>query len=199
MKYYPWIDDDEDDSLAWIMDRPRFTMDEPRWFEVFEGMSVRAWFKDGEVLQLSPDFGTRIADHVPNTSGLLVVSERLRGVLEASSGAAIEFLPVTLRDRNGRDVKKPYFIANILETRDCVDEERSEFRRSSIRKDQVSRFFRLALDERRIGRDDRIFRLKVKNDLVIVREDLGQAILDAGCGGMIFQELEDYGLEFRPL
>ncbi|ABF87552.1 hypothetical protein MXAN_0427 [Myxococcus xanthus DK 1622] len=38
-----------------------------------------------------------------------------------------------------------------------------------------------------------------KSNLVVIREDLANDILRAGCDGMIFQEMDDYGREWGKL
>jgi hypothetical protein len=163
-----------------------------------EGVSVKHWFPTDTVFQLADHRGIKLTDSIPNTLLLLIVSEKLKGVLEEKSGTEIEFLPVRIRNQRGRLVPDPYFIANPLGTLECVDTERSKFRTSEIRPDQVARFYNLALDASKIPPDTRLFRLKEKSNLVIVREDLGKDILRAGCDGMTFLNIEDYGAEFRP-
>lgn len=198
MRFYPWVNDDEDDSFAWIMKDSDFLMHCMDSYLLYEGVSVKHWFPTDTVFQLADDRGIKLTDSIPNTLRLLIVSERLKGVLEEKSGAEMEFLPVRLRNQRGRLVPDPYFIANPLGTLECVDTERSRFWRSEIRPDQVFTFYNLVLDEPKISPDTRLFRLKEQSDLVIVREDLGKDILRAGCDGMTFLNIEDYGAEFRP-
>jgi hypothetical protein len=199
VKYYPWVEDDEDDSFAWITKDSDFLMHCMDSYLLYEGVSVKSWFPTDTVFQLDDDHGIRLADSIPNTLHLLIVSEKLKQVLGEKSGADIEFLPVHIRNHKGRIVKEPYFIANILGTVECVDRQRSRFDTSEIRPDQVFTFFRLALDESKIPSDATLFRLKEQTDLVIIREDLGKDILRAGGDGMIFQEMDDYGREWGRL
>jgi len=195
--YYPWMEDDEDDAFAWVTKKSDFLMHCMDSYLLCEGVSVKSWFPTDSVFQLADDYGMQLTDSIPNTLNLLIVSEKLKGVLEEKSGAEIEFLPVHLRNHKGRLVAEPYFIANPLGTVECVDRERSQFRTSSIRPDQVFRFFRLAVDTAKIPPDARLFRLKEQTDLILVRQDLADEILRAGCNGMLFLEMEDYGAEFR--
>ncbi|QSQ22277.1 hypothetical protein JY651_45340 [Pyxidicoccus parkwayensis] len=199
MKYYPWVADDEDDSFAWITKDSDFLMHCMDSYLLNEGVSVKSWFPTDTVFHLDDDRGIRLTDSIPNTLHLLIISEKLKRVLEEKSGANIEFLPVHIRNHKGRLVQEPYFIANILGTVECVDPERSKFRNSEIRPDQVFHFYRLALEESKIPLDAKLFRLKEQTDLSIIREDLGKDILRAGCDGMIFQEMDDYGREWGRL
>lgn len=66
-------------------------------------------------------------------------------------------------------------------------------------KHEIRRFRKLVLDTAKIGPDTKIFRLGENPELVIVREDLARAITQAGCTGVDFKPMEDYGAEFRTL
>jgi hypothetical protein len=199
MRYFPWVEDDEDDSFAWVTQDSDFLMHCMDSYLLHEGVSVKSWFPTDSVFQLADDYGVKLTDSIPNTLHLLIVSEKLKGVLEEKSGAEIEFLPVHLRNQKGRLVPQPYFIANPLGSVECVDRERSKFRTSAIRPDQVFHFYRLALDPTRILPDAKLFRLKEKSSLIIVRQDLADDILRAGCDGMLFQLMESYGQEWGAL
>jgi hypothetical protein len=199
MRYFPWVDDDEDDSFAWITQDSDFLMHCMDSYLLHEGVSVKSWFPTDTVFQLADDYGIKLTDSIPNTLHLLIVSDKLKGILEEKSGAPIEFLPVRIRNHKGRIIPEPYFIANPLGTVECVDRERSKFDTSAIRPDQVFTFFRLALDSARIPPDAKLFRINEQRDLIIVRQDLADDILLAGCDGMLFQLMESYGQEWGAL
>jgi hypothetical protein len=199
MRYFPWVGDDEDDAFAWITKKSDFLMHCMDSYLLHEGVSVKSWFPTDSVFQLSDDYGIKLTDSIPNTLNLQIVSEKLKRVLEEKSGAQLEFLPVHIRDHKNRLIPEPYFIVNPLGTVECVDRERSKFRNSAIRPDQVFRFYRLALDTAKIPSEAKLFRLKEQTDLIIVRQDLADDILIAGCDGMIFQLMESYGEEWGAL
>ena len=116
-----------------------------------------------------------------------MVGEKLKSVFDEHSGANFEYFPVTILDKKGRPDKRPYYVANLLDTVDCVDMEKSSYVMDSIIKDQVMYFKELILDESKIPEDKAIFRLKDKTDLIIINDPLSDAILDAGCTGIDFQ------------
>lgn len=195
MKFHPWTNDDDDDGLAWSEDLPD-ELDERGW-ELCEGSACASWFPNRVTFQLAPDAGQRLADSIPNVLALLLASTRLRNLLESESRARIEWLPIRLRDRKRRRVKEDYHLANVLDVVECVDRKRSVFNMQQVIKDQVHHFHRLVLDAAKIPRGQRTFRLAEKKSLVLVREDLARIIQDAGCTGMSFPDLEDYGAEYR--
>lgn len=78
-----------------------------------------------------------------------------------------------------------------------MDMDLSEFEMDSLIKDQVMDFTLLVFDPDRLSADDHLFRLKCKTELVITDDPMADAILDEGCKGIFFQELDDYGSVFR--
>ncbi|OJH34180.1 imm11 family protein [Cystobacter ferrugineus] len=197
MSYYPWVNDEEDESFAWLDSHRKEELD-GKGYLLKEGVPCKDWFPEGLIFDLSKEGGSKLTDSIPNTSALLVVSEKLRGILERETAkGTIEFLPVRLRTPRKKVLDAPYFIANVLGTVACMDAKKSDFTMDPISKDQVHRFRRLVLQEKKIPKDTKIFRLAERSRLILVRENLGQTILDEDCTGMFFQELDDYGSEFR--
>ncbi len=196
MEYRPWLVEEDDDSLAWIEDQPDDLRGEK--FRLFEGAPAKGWFPSGVIFDLEKDSGIKVADAIPNTLALLVLSQRLRDALLKELGPrVVEFLPVRVRNQKKKLVPGPYFVGNVLDSVACMDARKSEFRMNPVLKDQVQTFMRLALDERKIPEDKRLFRLGEQMRLVIVRADLAAALSPA-FSGMRFPKMEDYGAEYRP-
>ncbi|WP_147444909.1 DUF1629 domain-containing protein [Corallococcus sp. CA053C] len=197
MNYYPWVNDDEEASFAWLQSSRKEELD-GRGYLLQEGIPCKEWFPKDLIFDLARDGGSKLADSIPNTFALLVVSEKLKGLLERQAPTnPIEFLPVRLRTPRKKVLDNPYFIANVQGTVGCMDAKKSDFVMDTILKDQVQRFRRLVLDEGKIPQDTKIFRLGERYRLILVREDLGRALIDEECTGMLFQDLDDYGSEFR--
>ncbi|NMO17517.1 hypothetical protein HPC49_27255 [Pyxidicoccus fallax] len=196
MNYYPWMNDDEDRALAWVMDAPDALREHPKEYQLSEGVSVKDWFPEGVELELSDERGIKLTDSVPNVLHMCIVSEKFKALMEARSGAALEFLPVRLKDQKQQPVRKPYYAMNVLGTVDCVDLQRSRFRRLEMSPDRIFRFYQLVLDEKRIPPDAKIFRLKDNPSQLIVREDLGKEILQADIEGVLFVEMDEFGKEW---
>ena len=76
--------------------------------------------------------------------------------------------------------------------------EQSHYRMRAVIKHQVDRFGEIVLDENKLNPGRKIFRLKHKPSVILVREDLVNEILDvAACCGPAFEYLEDHGDIFR--
>ncbi|RKH26648.1 hypothetical protein D7Y13_20315 [Corallococcus praedator] len=169
---------------------------EPKEYELHEGISVQHWYPASVIFPLTENRGLELTDSVPNTLNLIIVSERLKRFLEANAGARMEFLPVQLRDQKGRLVPEPYFILNLLEVVECVDLEKSQFERSAIIPSFIAWFSLLVVDPARIPPEAKLFRLKEKPNLILIREDLAQVLVNEDYTGMMFLELEEYGREW---
>lgn len=196
MNYYPWLPDDEDSSFAWLMDAPNVLRSHPDEYLLYRGVPVKSWFPENPTFYVSKTYGCELTDSLPNPINLYFASERLKAFMEEHSGANLEFLPIRLLDQKERPIREPYYIMNLLDTADCVDLEKSKFRRSEISPEFIMKFYLLVLDESRIPKDKKLFRLKEKPNLIITREDLAQEILDSDFNGMMFQELEEYGKQW---
>ncbi len=195
MNYYIWTRDDEDDALAWIKKVPDSIYKKLYRFD--EGVLVKDWFPDDVVFELDLGKGMKLSDSIPNILSLLIVSEKLKQILEKDSGAEFEFFLVKIKDQKGNFVEGNYYVANVIGSVDCVDMEKSNYIMGKINKDQVNYFKELVLDEEKIQSDLKIFRLQQQTKTITVNEALGVAILKAGCTGVLFQEVDDFGSEYR--
>ncbi len=194
MKYYVWIDNN-DESYAWIKDFPDEIRD-CKW-KLKEGVSCADWFPENTVLPIYSEDGIKLTDSIQNYSDLLIISEKLKAIFEKHSGANFEYLPVRISDKKGRVTPNQYYIANLLDTVDCLDMEKSSYVMGSIIKDQVSRFSELILDENNIDPTKKIFRLKDKTDQIVVSEEIIPPMKENGIKGPALEPVEDYGLVFR--
>jgi hypothetical protein len=195
MKYHPWTDNRRDDVLAWIRDVPPEVL--PKDYTLNTGVSARDWFPSGAIFDFAVNKGMQLADNIPNTLGFHFVSEKLKQLLETLSGAQFEFLPIRLRNHKKKVLPDAYYIANLLDIVEAVDRERSDFVVDALFKDEIEHFRTLVLDLKKVGPDRKLFRLRERPRLVIIREDLARAILEAGCTGVTFMPMEDYGAQFR--
>ncbi|XDD44752.1 DUF1629 domain-containing protein (plasmid) [Leptospira sp. WS60.C2] len=196
MNYHPWTDDRSNDSYALVSDVPKELKGKDH--TLVKGISVRDWFPSDVVFDFALHKGIKSTDSIPNNLGMHIISEKLRHLLEISSGARFEFLPVRLRDHKKKVLLDTYYLANLLDVVPCVDRARSDFSMNKLIRNEIRRFRKLVLDTNQLKLETRIFRLGERPRLIIVREDLARDIVAAGCTGMQFITMEDFGAEFRP-
>ncbi|MBU8897877.1 DUF1629 domain-containing protein [Corallococcus sp. M34] len=128
--------------------------------------------------------GKAISDAIENTLGYLIISERVRNILESYANAAIEFVPVRLINHKGREEPHKLFIANILRTTDCVDREASLYEESALAPGQFTRITKLVLDPTRIDLSDDIFRIASRPRIIIVTTRLAADLRASGAVGL---------------
>ncbi|MCY1035243.1 hypothetical protein OV207_27600 [Corallococcus sp. BB11-1] len=116
--------------------------------------------------------GLKIADVIPNALGYLMVSARMKALLERHAGADIEFLRFTLLNHRGRVASEDCYIANVIGAQDCVDMARSEGDASEFNPRRLVFVRRLALDENKITPGARLFRTATVPSIPVVRGDL---------------------------
>jgi len=193
--YYVWTHDD-DARYAWVLNLPEFMVTWKEGYLVEEGVPLSAIMPTRRVFQLDQTRGTMLTDSIPNVCGILLVSKELRTFLERSSGADWEFLPARVKNARGRLLPQPIFIANLLGPSVPLDRKRSDVD-WSFRANRTDCIRRLVIDEKELPRSRKIFRLAERGKVLIVREDLVDALIDGPSEGAFFQELSDFGNEWR--
>jgi hypothetical protein len=132
--------------------------------------------------------GIQIPDAIDNALGYLLVSGRLRALLEAETEPPIEFLPFRLIDHKGRVAADDTAIGNVLLTVDCIDRNRSRGIDNPLRPHEFMRLERLELRPDAIPRDVQIFRLATRPSVILIRDDL-RAAMDAAGMRVTYHEL----------
>ncbi|WNG14148.1 imm11 family protein [Cystobacter fuscus] len=133
--------------------------------------------------------GKAVFDIIANTLGYLIVSERVRGVLERNATADIEFLPIQLVDHKGRDETRGFFIANVLGQVDCVDLKASRYEESALSPGEFFALTKLVLDETRVDARRNIFRITRLPQVILVREELAAGLRESGATGLSLLQL----------
>ncbi len=128
--------------------------------------------------------GKALYDCVENTLGYIIVSERVRVVLEARANMPIEFLPLHILNHKGRREPRAFFIANVLGQVDCADRARSQYIESSMRPGQFCDLTKLFLAPDRVDAKRNIFRLAELPRVILVQEELAEALRQSGTTGL---------------
>jgi hypothetical protein len=142
-----------------------------------QGIRVGSRHPSGLRFQMASEVaGLQVTDVLRNALGYLMVTARMKQVLEQHAMAPIEFLPFTLLNHKGRVAARECYIVNVLGTVPCVDVERTEGSRSEIDPDEFARITRLYLDASRVDPARNIFRIAEQPQTVLVRDDLRQVL-----------------------
>lgn len=150
-----------------------------------EGQALAAEFPSDAVLKFSSNFpdGRRLHDFVANVLTMLIVSPKVRQVLEELEVPQVEYLPVTIVDHRGQVAGEDYSIVNLLGSQPAIDMSKSRYDMSHLAKDQIGDIDELVLDRDAIAADAKLFRATTSRRLFLMREDVLQALDAAGVEG----------------
>jgi hypothetical protein len=142
------------------------------------GESIVGLFDDVRDYRMSKQVrGIQVPDVIENTFSFLMVSERMKKLIETNAiGARIEYVRFRLINHKGRVAADPCFIVNVLGTIDCADRSKSVGVETAIYKGEYSIARKLLLVDGRLPKDSNIFRTALFPSGVWVRSDLRKAM-----------------------
>ncbi|WP_342377433.1 hypothetical protein NVS55_39025 [Myxococcus stipitatus] len=132
----------------------------PADYRFDKGKSLRLEFPRGAAVQFSDNFpeARRLYDFQTNTLDALIVSGRVRKLLESLEVTNAEYLPVAVKNHQGDVVAEDYSIVNLVGAEDAIDMEKGVYRMNALRKDQIGRVKNLVLKESGIRPEAKMFR-----------------------------------------
>jgi hypothetical protein len=163
-----------------------------------EGISLAKEFPIGGEVSFSDNYpdDRNLYDFQPNLMSDLLVSGRARKVIESLGVANAEWLPVVVKDQQGKVVGKDYAFLNLQGAEDAIDMERSKYEINHLAKDQIGLIEKLALKPASISPQAKMFRCTTYRRLILIREDVLAAFEEAGLTGFRTYAAEGWnGLE----
>lgn len=157
----------------------------PAGWKFSKGQSLIQEFPKGAAFQFSdnaPD-ARKLYDFQTNILDALIISGRVRKLIESLEISNAEYLPVSIKDHKGHVVGQDYAILNLLGGEDAIDMEKSEVKMNPLKKDQIGQINKLVLNSKGIRPEARIFRCSKMLRTVLIREDVHEAFQKAGLTG----------------
>ncbi len=150
-----------------------------------EGISLAKDFPMGGEVSFSDNYpdDRNLYDFQPNMMSDLLVSGRARKLIESLGVTNAEWLPVVVKDHQGTVVGKDYAFLNLQGAEDAIDMERSVYKMDPIEKDQIGLIKKLALKPAAINPQAKMFRCTTERRLILIREDVHAAFVQAGLTG----------------
>ncbi len=137
------------------------------------GMRMGDSYPDGYKFSMSKDMpGIVVPDVINNALGYLMISARLKELLEKYTATEIEYLRFVLLNHKRRVASDQCFIANLIGAVECVDRKRTVGDLSALNPGQYSRIKNLFLYKDKIDPALSLFRIAELPKVIIVREDL---------------------------
>jgi hypothetical protein len=136
----------------------------------------------------------KLADCIYNANALAVISQALKEFIESRQPPRTEFLPVSIYNHKKRLASDSYFILNPLSLPDCIDMKKSKITWNKIKKDLIAFCKKLVLEPSAIDPDLLLLRPKFLPSVILVREDLAEAIGKQGFTGVKFIPIDRWKL-----
>jgi hypothetical protein len=124
--------------------------------------------------------GQKVPDAIKNAQECLMVSDRLKALVEENVVSPVEFLPFTLLNHKGRVASDSMWVVNLLDTVACADMDATKGSMSPFHEGEIQDLVELHVIEDRVPDDRKIFRVAEHPATFLVRDDLRAAIDEAG-------------------
>jgi len=158
--------------------------DSPTNWKFSTGEPLARGFPAGAKVSFSDHFPDRrkLYDFVRNTVGVLLVSSRVKQVLDDLQVDNTEFLPIVMCDHQWNPVADGYGILNILGSQDAIDMEKSTCDISALSQ-EISHVSNLVLTVGKIDSKADIFRARNMMELILISDRAKMAFEQAGLTG----------------
>jgi hypothetical protein len=142
---------------------------------------------------MDPNFpkAIQLADCLENKASGIVVSKRLKELIEAERPSDVEYLPISIIDHKGKVASADYFLVNPYKLQDCIDKEASTIQWNPIDPTLISACTKMVIDEQKIDSGAKVFRLKHYPTKVMFARDLADKIKQSKSTGITFIEISN--------
>lgn len=124
MKYYKLLYDHKNDiDFIGCLSDELYGVDQ---YDVEQGESISHW-DERITLVYNPNEGNRATDYLANDLGWLVVSSKLKKILEEADITGIQYLPINVKNKLDNQELEGYLVANICNIVDALDFENSKY------------------------------------------------------------------------
>ncbi len=165
----------------------------PSNWKMHEGEPLARQFPVGGKVGFSDHFPDRrkLYDFMGNILGVLVVSPRVRQVVEELKLDNVEFLPITMCDHEWNPVAEGYCILNVLGSQDAIDMEKSQYQLSALSK-EIAHIENLVLKKDKIDPQAGLFRARNMMELFLLSDRVRDAFTKEGLTGFVAHPAEGF-------
>jgi hypothetical protein len=125
---------------------------------------------------------TVLPDYVQNMDRLLVVSPRLRSILEAQQVNNVEYYPLEIKDHKGKVASTEYCVAHLINHIECIDVAASgvKWMGEGLDTQRIFRMKSLVIDPAKVPEDRTLFFPRYYDKHPILRRRLAEALGQEG-------------------
>jgi hypothetical protein len=162
-------------------------------WKLLYGVSRAGDWPDDASVAMDPEVPKDVAlSDSPSGAGVVIVSARVKKVLDELGLTQCELLPVSLINHRGRIASRDYFVVNPLRVCDCIDLQASGTEWNPVDKTALTGVTSLALDRGAIAAGFDIFRPRHWPMKILLRRDLADRLAGEGFSAMNFIEPASY-------
>lgn len=163
-------------------------------FELHNGVSLANDFPADAAYRMSDEAPDKTALHdvLDNRDRNFVINEKVKAFLEAEGVQHVEYLPVKVLNHKDRVVKERYFVVNMLPLVDCIDMEKTKYKRNILDPELLMHLSNLTMHEEKIPDDFKLLRVKFAPYVMLIRRDLAQKLKAAGFRGLGISEVVEF-------
>lgn len=186
MEYFKMLYDYDNDTNAICCESDElYELDR---YDVEKGIFINNW--DNRItFYYNPQEGDKETDYLGNDLGWLIISERLKLILENNKITGIQYLPIMIKNKLSSKKLNNYYVANICNLVDALDLEKSVY--SILELDENEKIFsykvHALMEEKLKGLD--IFKLKEDNVPKFVSKKIVNLIKENDITGFDFNEV----------
>lgn len=183
MKFYEWLGDLDSVEV-------QFPDRQFNGFWMVEGSPVIGWNEYLIAVYLCPQ--TPVFEFGLADNAWPIFSPGMRNLIEVIATGLIQFLPFRFQRPNGTDQVNSYYVGQVLTLVDCLDRKRTQVRKDWEPINEWGDFgtYRPFVLSRALIGDERLFRIRGNCRSIVIREDLKEAIENAGFCSQRFDLLE---------
>ena len=139
-----------------------------------EGIPLKADFNNDVKIYYSQNFpdGKQLYDFVSNILRVLIVSDKVKQLLQNESIENIEYLPLVVCDHKKNVVDDKYWLINLIGGQDVIDMEKSKYVMGSLNETQIKRIKKLVVNEYGVDGNPKLFRANAKRNLFFIHETI---------------------------
>lgn len=157
-------------------------------YEIAKGIPRAKGFPKNALFEMDPKFSKYVAlsDNMKNGERMLVVSKKLKELIEGRGPSQVEYLPVGILNHKKKPVGEEYWIVHPVAVVDCIDVKSSTIRWNRIDPEKIASCSKLVLKPKALDGKHLLFRPRHLEYYVMILPELADAIHEAGFSGLRF-------------
>lgn len=163
-----------------------FPDDQVEGWELHQATPLLSRVNEPVKLSFSLSFPSRIQiyDFIANTLNLLIVSSKVKTVLNEFGINKLEWIPTHIFDHQNKLVSNDYQVINVLDRQPIVDMKKSSYVLSPINEDVISNFNQLHLSLENIDSGARFFSPTNKPGIYMITTEVVKKLASSNVTGL---------------